>query len=99
MIVIAGSVSIRPEKRAEAIRAALDMARATRAEPGCHAYRFSADLDDPNLMYIFEEWEDDAALARHFQTPHMAAFRKLLPAIVAAPGTITRYSVSAAGPM
>src|SRR6185503_126047 len=41
MIVIAGTVRIRPERRDDAIRHALAMAEASRAEAGCVAYRFS----------------------------------------------------------
>ena len=83
MIVIAGSVAARPERREEAIRVARTMAAATRAEAGCVTYRFSADLDDPNTLLIFEEWESEEALARHFQTPHVAAFRQALPGLLA----------------
>ena len=52
MIVIAGSVAVRPERREEAVRVACTMATATRKEPGCVSYRFSADLDDPNYFGI-----------------------------------------------
>jgi quinol monooxygenase YgiN len=53
MIVIAGTVPIKPEARAEAIAVAGTWS--LRREPGCRAYRFSIDLDDPNLVCIFEE--------------------------------------------
>lgn len=39
MIVIAGQVSVRPERRDEAVRAALAMAEATRRENGCISYQ------------------------------------------------------------
>lgn len=94
MIVIAGSVAIRPEQRAEATRAALAMARATCAEPGCITYRFAADLADPDTFLVFEEWESDEALARHFQSEHMRVFREQLPKLVAGPARIARYTVS-----
>jgi quinol monooxygenase YgiN len=99
MIVVAGSVRLRPEHRAAAIRAALAMAEATRQEPGCRAYRFSADLADPALFYVHEEWDSAEALVHHFATPHMAAFNSQIPAFLAAPPEITRFEVSAAGPL
>src|SRR4029077_14613865 len=79
MIVIAGSVPVRPDRREEAVRVARTMAAATRGEAGCQTYRFSADLDDPNMFLIFEEWDSEEALGRRFQTPHMAALREALP--------------------
>ena len=39
MIVVAGTVRVRPERREEGVRLALEMAEATRAEAGCLAYR------------------------------------------------------------
>ena len=99
MIVIAGSVRIKAESRDAAVRAALAMAEASQREDGCRAYRFSVDLADPTLVYVHEEWESAAALERHFATPHMAAFRASLPALVAAPASITRYEIAAAAKM
>jgi quinol monooxygenase YgiN len=95
MIVIAGTVRLHPEHRAEAIERALRMAAASEAEPGCRTYRFFADLRDPDTFFIFEEWEDETALAAHFQTAHMAEFREHLPKLVAGEMRIQRYAVSA----
>jgi len=59
----------------EAARAAIAaMVAASNAEAGCIAYAFTQDLLDPGVLHIFEKWQDDAALAAHFATPHMAAF-------------------------
>jgi len=99
MIVIAGTVRVRPEGRAAAAAAARDMVAATRKEPGCRAYRFSADLDDPNLICIFEEWDNAEALARHFASDHMRVFRERLPAVLAAAPELRRYEVQSADAM
>jgi quinol monooxygenase YgiN len=99
MIVIAGSVAVRPERREEALRVARTMAAATRQEPGCVTYRFSIDVDDPNTMLLFEEWETEEALGRHFQTPHMDAFRAALPGLLAGTPVLKRYDVASATAM
>jgi quinol monooxygenase YgiN len=93
MIVIAGKITVKPETRDEAVRVAQKMSEASRAEAGCHGYAFFASLTDPNAFFIFEEWEDDDALARHFQTPHMAEFQAQIPRFVAGPLEIKRYVV------
>jgi len=95
MLVISGSVKVKPESRAAALQAALKMARASRAEAGCKSYGFYADLEDPNTFLIFEQWENEAALMAHFQTPHMAEFNGLIPGFLAAPPSINRYEVAA----
>jgi quinol monooxygenase YgiN len=99
MIVVAGTIRIRPERREEAVRAALAMAEATRREAGCVSYAFWADLVDPAAFFVFEEWESDAALAAHFQTPHMARFQEQSAALLAGPLAIQRYVVESATAM
>jgi quinol monooxygenase YgiN len=95
MLVIAGTVKIKPETRAEAVQAALKMAKASQAEAGCRSYAFYADIEDPNTFLIFERWESEAALMTHFQTPHMAEFNAAIPRFLAAPPSINRYDVAA----
>lgn len=63
------------ERGREAIAA---MVAASNAEPGCIAYAFTQDLGDPGVIHIVEKWRDEAALAAHFGTPHMAAFQQAL---------------------
>jgi quinol monooxygenase YgiN len=99
MIVIAGTIHLRPGTRADALRVARVMETATRAEPGCRQYRFYADADDPDVLFLFEEWDSDDALARHFQTAHMHEFQTHIPNLVAGPPTLKRYEVSTATPM
>ena len=74
MLVVTGIIEI-DEGSVEAARAlAGPMGTASRAEPGCHAYAFYQDLEDPTRIRIYEEWEDQAALDAHFAMPHMAVF-------------------------
>ncbi len=91
MIIVSGTVSIQPDKREEAIEAALNMANATHEEAGCITYMFYADLSDPNTFRVYEEWETADALKAHFNSAHMAEFNKILPEIVAGPVNIKRY--------
>jgi quinol monooxygenase YgiN len=99
MLVIAGRIRVKPERREDAARLALEVARETVKEAGCQSYRFYGDLEDPGLFFIFEEWDGPDALAKHFSTPHMARFMTEVPALVAGPLEIKRYEVSKAEPM
>lgn len=54
------------------------MVEASRAEEGCVSYTYAVDVLDPAKLVIVEKWVDEAALAFHFQTPHMAAFQAAL---------------------
>jgi len=67
------------EDALDAGRAAIAaMVEASNAEEGCISYTFCVDVLDPTKLLIVEKWVDDAALAFHFQTPHMATFQQAL---------------------
>lgn len=93
MIIVHGTIPIRPECREQALKLARGMTEATRAEPGCLSYEFYVGLSDPNTLMLFQEWESMESLMRHFQTPHMEAFLRELPAVVSGEITTRRYAV------
>ena len=99
MIVISGVIEVSEASVDDAVAAAATMAVATREEDGCLAYAFYQDVENPCRFRVFEEWRDDAALARHFEAPHMAAFRKVLGGLEITRREITRYVVSESGPL
>ena len=99
MIIVSGTIAVRPEARDEAVAAALGMQAATRSEPGCRAYEFSATLEDPDRFRLFEVWDSAAALGAHLATPHVADFGARAGAWLAAAPAITRYGVHEAGPL
>ena len=99
MIVIKATARVLPDQRDAAIAAALQMAAATEAEEGNISYTFSADLADPNVFHLFEEWVDEDALLAHFATPHMAEFITALATVIAGDMPTTRYEVASSGPL
>ena len=99
MLVVAGRIRVKPDRREEAVKIALEVAQATRAEPGCISYRFYGDLEDASVFFVFEEWQNEEALATHFTMPHMATFAEAIPGLVAGPLEITRYEVAASAAM
>ena len=53
--------------------AAIEVMRATKTkEPGCLQYAYAIDVIDKASLRIIERWTDEAALAAHFATPHLA---------------------------
>lgn len=56
----------------DAIAAALrQMAPLVQAqEPGCALYRAARAQDNPDNFLLYEEYEDEAALLAHRETPH-----------------------------
>ncbi len=95
MLVVAGTIVVDPAKRDTASAAFDIMREATLKEPGCISYQSYFDRADPGTIFIFEEWEDDAALTAHFTAPHMADFGKAMGDFGVKSTDIQRYDVSA----
>ena len=93
MIIVHGTIPIRPECRERALELARRMTVATQAEAGCISYDFYVGLSDPNTLMLFQEWESMDALMGHFQTDHMDEFLQALPEVVSGQITTRRYAV------
>jgi quinol monooxygenase YgiN len=72
MIIVTGQVRFAEGEIARLAPAFKMNIQATRAEPGCARYVYAADLADPNLLHVIEEWSDEEAMDAHMNTPHMA---------------------------
>ena len=95
MIIVHGSIPIRPERRAQALALATQMAAASRSEKGCMSYEFYVGLEDPDTLMLFQEWESMEALMGHFETDHMDVFLQQLPDLVSGEIITRRYAVQA----
>jgi quinol monooxygenase YgiN len=93
MIIVHGSIPIRPDSRERALELARSMTEATQSEVGCISYDFYVGLSDPNTLMLFQEWENMDALMGHFQTEHMDEFLRELPNVVSGEITTRRYAV------
>ena len=81
MLLIIGTIRLRPEKLEQAKPAMERMVSASRAEPGCLEYSYAQDVFDPGLIRITEVWSSRAALDAHFASPHLASWRASWPAL------------------
>lgn len=81
MLIVTGIAEVNPHEVDRVKVEAIKMAKASRAEAGCHAYAFFQDIENENQFRIYEEWESPEALRAHFATPHMAEFNAFLKTI------------------
>ena len=99
MLIVLGKASL-GDGALEAGRSALDaMIAASLEEEGCIEYAYSVDISDPKLLRITEKWVDDAALAFHFQTPHMAAFQKALATLDVTITEVAKFQADDGAPL
>ena len=81
MIVITGSVTVRPEHRAEALILGTAHSRRSRSESGCIAHNCHTDAEDENRIVFVEEWADMDAVRAHFAVPESGKFVRDLSAL------------------
>jgi quinol monooxygenase YgiN len=91
MIIVEGWARIGADAIAQLQPAIRTVVTATLAEDGCISYAMSQDLSDPDVLRIAEKWVDDAALASHFQAPHVATYNLALAEIRATEAAIHAY--------
>lgn len=76
MICVLADLRIKTGSQDVFFAAAREMIKATLAEPGCIRYDLMQDITEPDHLTFVEEWESREALAAHFETAHMAVWRK-----------------------
>ena len=99
MIIVAGTVRVPLERVEELREIARQTVEAVRTEDGCILYSFSADLTDPGLLRIYEQWESREHLKAHLTQPHMKPWRDKLAEIGASGRDIKTYEAGEGTPV
>ena len=94
MLIVIGDATAGPGRRDELLRAARDIAEATRADHGCLSYGFFADVEDPDRIVSIEQWVDREALEAHMAHDHTERFLQLAPELVAGEPTMAFHDVA-----
>jgi quinol monooxygenase YgiN len=96
MIVLHAAVPIEPEHRDDALDTIEDLVEQSRTEDGTVDYRATTDVEDPNTVRFFEQYEDRAALEAHLQTDHYEQFEAALGGWLAGKPEVRQFDVSEA---
>ncbi|HVO05802.1 MAG TPA: putative quinol monooxygenase [Burkholderiaceae bacterium] len=94
MIIVLGSVIVRPDRVDEALRLSREHVARSRVEPGCVSHAVHRDTEQPLRLVFVEEWVDQAALAAHFRVPGSRAFVEAIGALASEPPRITVYDAT-----
>jgi len=78
MLIVTGRLEINAEDVPQARAAIQTMMEETQKEAGCHVYEFGQIVGSDTMFRVYEEWDDEAALAAHIKAPHMGVFRAAL---------------------
>ncbi len=74
MIIVGGQMTLSRDHIAEIERMVAEMRPKVLAEAGCHHYSLLVEDRAAGIVNVYEVWEDDAALAKHFTQPWIGAF-------------------------
>lgn len=99
MLVLAGSVRIDPERRDHVVGAAVEVMQQTRTQPGCISFVVSADLEDPGVLHVFQEWETAESFDRHLREPGVEGVRQQLGSLGVREIAVQRYAILSVGPI
>jgi len=77
MLALMVTIKIKPEHHDAFMEAMLGDARGSAYdEPGCLRFDVVQDANDPNTIYLYEVYRDEAALEAHRQAPHYRQWRE-----------------------
>jgi quinol monooxygenase YgiN len=76
MICVAVTYVIKPGHEDEAVALFGELTRLTRTEPGCRMYLAHRSSSDPRRFFLYEQYDDQAALDAHRAAPHFEQFAK-----------------------
>jgi quinol monooxygenase YgiN len=85
------TLKLKEGAEAAALRAIEEVARPTRAEPGCLQYTFAQASGEPTTLVVVERWRDRRAKEEHLETPHLATFRKAFSGLLAGTPIVAEY--------
>ena len=91
MYVLLVTIQIKPEHREAFIEEMIGDARGSRNnEPGCLRFDVIQDATDPNKIYLYEVYRDEAAFQEHTKAPHFIKWRDAVKDWYAAPTIVGR---------
>ena len=82
MIYVIAQLKLKPGTSERACAEARKVVEGTVKEDGCLFYDFNLSVTDPTRLVAVERWESKEALARHNETAHLLAWRKVVAEIV-----------------
>jgi len=92
-IRVVAHLSALPNKIEETKALLLSVLAPTRKETGCIRYELHQNNANPQDLTFIEEWDNDAALDAHLQTPHITAALVKVPSLLAGAPDIRRYTL------
>ena len=83
LYVAAIDLDIKPADTAKYLEAAKENAAASMKEPGCRMFNIHVSEKDPNHVFLYEVYDNAAAIESHRQTAHFKKYAAITKDMVA----------------
>ncbi len=70
MVCLAVTYLVLPNREGEAMDLFRKLSLVTRKEPGCRMFQAHQSMAEPRRFFLYEQYDDDAALQAHRQSLH-----------------------------
>ena len=80
MITVTLWIKVPHKRRQDFINSAKQILGPIRIQPGCMSCRLYQDLDEPDAVFLVEEWESREQLERHFNSEQCRIMLSLMEA-------------------
>jgi quinol monooxygenase YgiN len=99
MIIVAGTITFDASKAQILTDGFEAIHLATLEEHGCQAYDYWLSRKEPGVVFMFEKWDSEEALAAHVKSPNMAAMGALMGQLGISAVDVKKYSGATEGPL
>lgn len=74
MIIVTGSITVKPENIDAALALSLEHVKRSRLENGCISHAVNIDAEHATTLFFYEQWADNQVLLDHFAVPKSQQF-------------------------
>ncbi len=92
LLTVVAEMLAKPGREDELKRHLLALVEPTRREEGCVQYDVHVATGEPGRFVFYENWTSREMLDRHLASPHLQAFLKAAPELLAEKPRIVTYS-------
>lgn len=92
-LAVFATIKPKPEFLEDAKQAILAIIPETRSEAGCHTFSLHEDKTQHGNLYLYEIWDDAAALEAHYAMPYTKKVFTAYQEWLAEPVAVTKMSI------
>jgi quinol monooxygenase YgiN len=89
---VVASLQAQADRSSELAAVLVELAAASRRQPGNLRFEVHRNLADPSQMITVEQWDSAASADAHMASPHVAAALARLGPLLGAPPQIVRHA-------